>query len=180
VREVKPNTASKFLVLGVPHEVQGEKFLKSIDDECYRDLVEQLIGVHKCDFLFEEAAGLTPSHAEILANSRSDRIGYMDVDPPRHEREQNDLSVDTGGSFVVDLWQTSPCVARIEDVSSHAAREEFWLTRICEKKFSSALMICGLAHCLSFAFRLRTAGYEVENCLHYLPYDKLCRHVAKT
>jgi hypothetical protein len=177
---LEAKSVSKLLVLGVPHQVQGEKFQGSIDDQCYRDTIEQLIAVHRFDFIFEEAAGYTPSHAELFLNSSSEPIGYLDVDPPRSERAQNDLSTDTGEDMMVDLWQTPPCIARIENVTSHAAREEFWLARICEKKFRSALMICGHAHCLSFAFRLRAARYEVEKCLHYLPYDKLCRHVAKS
>ena len=27
--------------------------------------------------------------------------------------------------------------------------------------------------------RLRSAGFEVENCINYLPYDKLCRHAGQ-
>ena len=39
-------------------------------------------------------------------------------------------------------------------------------------------MVCGHAHCLSFSFRLRGAGFGVEQCTNYMPYEKLCGHVV--
>jgi hypothetical protein len=44
----------------------------------------------------------------------------------------------------------------------HAKREELWLQRMQQRKFESALVICGLVHLLSFAFRLREANYSVQ------------------
>jgi hypothetical protein len=167
---------SKVIVFGVPHEVQGTKFQQSIDDKCYRDTVEHLTSVYRFDFIFEEAAGYSPSHAEIFAAAQPKPICYLNVDPSREEREKYELAAETGASMVVDLWQVPPCILHTQFVAAHEAREEFWLKRIREKDFSSALMICGEGHGLSFSFRLRTAGYEVENCINYLPYDILCRH----
>ena len=167
-------------MLGTSHQLQGKKFPRSIDDQCYRDMVKQLILVHKLDFVFEEAAGLAPTDAELLAKALPEPIGYMDVDPPRDERDQHDLSGETGDNYVVDLWQLPPCVARTEYVDKHAAREEFWLKRIRGQAFTFALMVCGHAHCLSFSFRLRGAGFDVENCINYMPHDKLCGHAGQT
>lgn len=180
--QAKPRTIQtrKLIVLGTAHQLQGKNFLKSIDDQCYRDMVKQLILVHKIDFVFEEAAGLAPTDAEILAKSRPDPICYMDVDPPKDQRGEHGLSGDTGESYMVDLWQMPPCVARMEYVCKHEAREEFWLERIRGQDFTFALMVCGDAHCLSFSFRLRGAGFDVENCINYLPYYKLCGHTKQT
>lgn len=175
-----PAQTRKLVVLGTSHQLQGKNFPKSIDDECYRDFVEQLMLVHNIDFIFEEAAGREPTHAEILAKTQNEPIRYMDVDPSKDEREKHGLSRDTGESYVVDLWQSPPCVGRTEHVGEHAAREEFWLNRIRSQDFSSGLIVCGQAHCLSFAFRLRNAGFDVKDCIEYMPYGKLCGHVAQT
>lgn len=176
----KPMTihTRKLIVLGTDHRLQGKNFQKSIDDPCYREIVEQLIPVHNLDFIFEEAAGFGPTHAEGLALSHLGPNRYLDVDPPRDERAKHGLSADTGEDFFVDLWQLPPCVARTEYVDKHAAREKFWLTGIFSQNFTSALMVCGYPHCLSFAVRLRDAGFHVEKCAIYLPHDKLCGHVT--
>jgi hypothetical protein len=44
----------------------------------------------------------------------------------------------------------------------HAKREEFWIQRMIAREFGKALMICGLAHGLSLAFRLQLAGLTVK------------------
>jgi hypothetical protein len=166
----------KLVVLGTAHQLQGKHFRTSIDDKCYRDLIKDLILKYKFDFIFEEAAGFSPTHAELLAKAQSKPIEYIDVDPPKDERAQHGLSEDTGDTYMVDMWQLPPCQGQVEDVDRHAAREEFWLKRIMRATFTIALMICGNAHGLSFAFRLRDAGFDVENCFDYMPYDKLCSH----
>jgi len=178
----KPATTQtkRLIVLGTSHQLQGKNFLNSTDDQCYRDMVEQLILAHKIDFVFEEAAGHAPTDAELIAKTRLEPIGYMDVDPPRNERDKHELSENTGEGYVVDLWQSPPCVARTEYVDKHAAREEFWLKRIRGEDFTCALMVCGYAHCLSFSFRLAGAGFNVEHCINYIPYDKLCGHILRT
>lgn len=170
----------KLVVLGTSHQLQGKNFLRIIDDQCYRDLVGQLILANRLDFVFEEAAGHSPTDAELLAKAGPQPIGYMDVDPSKDEREQYGLSGDTGESYRVDLWQSPPCVARTEQIAKHAAREAFWLERIRGQDFTFALMICGGAHCLSFSFRLRGAGFDVESCVNYMPYDKLCWHAGQS
>lgn len=174
------NPRSKIFVLGTAHEVQGEKFQMAVDDECYRDTVDHLVRVCHVDTVFEEASGYLPSHAQIIADSHSPKLSYVDVDPPRDEREQHNLSADTGESVPIDLWSQPPCVVRFEYVAMHDERERFWLKKINEHKFESALFVCGVSHTLSFSFRLVAAGYEVEQCSTYLPYEKLCRHVPAT
>jgi hypothetical protein len=168
---------AKLFVFGTAHEVQGEKFQRSVDDECYRNTLDYLITAHHVDSVLEEAAGHSPSYAQIIADSRSPRLIYADVDPSRSERGQHGLAADTGYSEPIDSWSSPPCTQRFEYVGGHAEREKFWLERIKEHKFESALFICGVSHTLSFSFRLLDAGYEVEQCLTYLPYEKLCRHV---
>jgi len=44
----------------------------------------------------------------------------------------------------------------------HAKREELWLARMRQRRFQSALVICGLVHLLSFAFRLQAANFSVQ------------------
>jgi hypothetical protein len=169
--------SKRVIVLATSHQFQGSKFLMSIDDPCYRKIVEQLILGHEVDFVFEEAAGRAPTYAEETAKKQLKPIGYMDIDPSRSEREKYGLSEETGGSYPVDLWESPPCVAQEEDVEKHGAREEFWLQRIRSKDFVTALVVCGCAHGLSLSFRLRGAGFNVQLCINYMPYDKLCGHV---
>ena len=51
-------------------------------------------------------------------------------------------------------------------------REELWLDKIQKQAFGRGLLICGLAHNLSFAFRLVSAGISAE-AYNYVPYGKL-------
>jgi hypothetical protein len=44
----------------------------------------------------------------------------------------------------------------------HTKREELWLQRMQQRKFESALVICGLVHLLSFSFRLQNAKFSVQ------------------
>jgi hypothetical protein len=171
------NARSKFFVFGTAHELQGKEFQMPIDVECYRITLNHLIAARNVDAVFEEASGRSPSYAQIIADSHSPKLSYIDVDPPRNEREQHGLASETGCSEPLDFFSQPPCVQRFEHVAKHADRERFWLTRITQCKFKSALFICGASHTLSFSFRLIDAGYEVEQCITYLPYDKLCRHV---
>ena len=168
---------AKVFVFGLAHEVQGKKFQRAIDDECYRATLEYLITAYRVDAIFEEAAGHSPSDAQTIADSQSPQIKYYDVDPPRDEREKHGLMPETGHAEPIDLWSRRPCSQRFEKVAAHAARERFWLKRIGECNLNSAVFICGVSHTLSCCFRLIDAGHEVEKCITYLPYDRLCGHV---
>lgn len=169
----------KLIVFGTAHELQGKNFKSHIDDQCYRDMIELLISMVGLDFVFEEAAGLAPTDAEIIAKERLGLTSYMDVDPPVDKRYQLGLSERTGGAYIVDPSQVPPCAGQEENVAAHEARENYWLGRIRQQPFTFALMICGAAHGLSFSFRLRSTGFEVQKCISYTPHDKLCRHIKE-
>jgi hypothetical protein len=164
------NAKAKMFVFGTAHEVQGEKFQKAVDDPCYRANIKRVIAVRHVDSIFEEASGLLPSYAQVIANSHSPQLLYVDVDPPRDERAKYHLSADTGGSVPIDLSSQPPCIYQFQFVAAHAEREKLWVNRIREHKFLSGLFICGVSHALSVAFRLVDAGYEVEQCSTYLPH----------
>ena len=59
-------------------------------------------------------------------------------------------------------------------IEAHETREHFWLPFIREQKFIRALVICGQAHLLSFAFRLKSDGFKVR-AYSYMPYALLAR-----
>lgn len=166
----------KVMVLATSHRLQGTNFLNPVDDDCYRKIVEETILSEAIDVVFEEAGGKLPTYAQEIAkeitNAKERLIDYLDMDPPVEERERHGLSKQTSSSFPVDLWANPPCSACEQHLADHAAREQFWLERIREKTFASALVILGWAHGLSFSFRLMNVGYEVRNVVYY-PDDKL-------
>lgn len=51
-------------------------------------------------------------------------------------------------------------------------RELSWLKQIKEKQFTKGLLICGVAHGLSMAFRLQDAGFDVEVYDYRIPLRK--------
>jgi hypothetical protein len=59
-----------------------------------------------------------------------------------------------------------------QSIEAHESREIFWLQTIPGSAFDSGLMVCGIAHMLSFAYRLRAANFEVK-AIDYLPRHKL-------
>jgi hypothetical protein len=164
-------------LIGVPHPLQGPGFQGYVEDPSYSGWLKSFIkdGV---DFVFEEAAGRGPSIAENLANSILRTGHYMDIDPSSNERHKYGLAErsSTGGSIdplnSTDIYE-SP------NVDEQRNREEIWEKRIRAQKFEQGLVVCGIAHSLSFAFRLRTAGMDV-NVFTYIPHGKLCtrRHAA--
>lgn len=160
------------MVLSVPHQLQGPSSQQFIEDPAYRELLSGMIhdGV---GFVFEEAAGLRPTFAEELAESLIGPGLCLDIDPPRAERVKHGLDQSTGGSEVIDPFQQD--TYRWELVDQHRKREELWLERILSKSFSRCLVICGIAHSLSFSFRLQGAGVSVPKAYDYSPYDRLCR-----
>jgi hypothetical protein len=167
---------SRFIVvLGTSHRLQeAAKGRSNITDPSYPDLAVQLISTEQIDFIFEEATGLGPTIAERLALSHWGQNHYLDVDPPKSERNKYGISAETGAFFAIDPEdsQKSKDVAYWEFVEEHDKREDLWLQRIKGEAFSKALMICGYAHTLSFAFRLRSE-FDVK-ALYYMPHHKLC------
>lgn len=167
---------SQFLVvLGTSHRLQGAKKGRSnIDDPSYSDLVGQIISEELIDFVFEEGTGLGPTAAEGVALSLLGQGHYLDVDPPSADRYKHGISADTGKTRPI-----APCdpqrpkdVACWEFVEEHEKRESLWLVRIKGAVFCRALMICGCAHMLSFAFRVRSVGFGAR-AVSYIPHHKL-------
>jgi hypothetical protein len=169
--------SKSIIVLAVPHQLQGPKFRGHIYDSAYANLIEDFIA--GADFVFEEAAGRRPSTAEDIANTVLGPGHYLDIDPPRDERNKYGIAVDTGGACPIDPYQkvepgVPPDGYNFEIVDEHRKREELWLLRLQDQPFEKGLAICGIAHGLSFAFRLLSAGISVERTNSYIPYHKLC------
>ncbi len=166
------NMGQSVIVLGTFHQLQGVNFTGYVDDPSYKDLLESLIQSENIDFIFEESGGRGPSIAEGLAR----KIGancYQDIDPPRAERPKYGISEVTTVSEPINLWNRPPDFYSEERVDEHHKREELWVNRLKEKDFDNGLAICGLAHCLSFGFRLQSAGYSVR-AFNYVPHHKIC------
>jgi hypothetical protein len=165
------------VVLAVPHQLQGKRFGGYIDVPSYSRLVKGLIR-NRVDFVFEEAGGLRPSIAEDLAQAELGPGHYMDVDPPPSERPKLGIEAVTGGFSPNDPFETPEPGVPADGcdwsiVEEQVKREKVWRERIEAQPFTKGLMVCGLAHSLSFAFGLLSAGMSVEN-YNYAPFSKLC------
>lgn len=149
------------IVLSTQHELQGEKFYGYVKDPLYAQLLRDLINTEKLDFVFEEASGRTPTIAESVTDAELGRHHYEDVDPSRDQRESLGISTATNEPWMIG---TPPDAgfAYWQFHEEHEKRERLWIQRIQEREFKSALMICGLAHGLSFAFRLQSANFAVK------------------
>lgn len=160
------------LILGVPHQLQGPSFRGYIDDPSYGILLQDLIQ-HGVDFVFEEATGRRPSTAEKLTESVLGAGHHLDVDPPVNERAKYGIAKITGGGGPIDPSRPID-VYESALVEEQRKREELWLQRIQTQPFSKALIVVGLAHALSIAFRLVSAGVGIPEVRHYVPYHKFC------
>jgi len=169
---------SEMIVLAVPHELQGPKFGRFVEVPSYRELLKDSIrtGVN---FVFEEAAGRGPSIAQELADSILKPGHYLDIDPPSNERLQHGMAEKSVETMYIDPCGDFADACGASIVDEQRKREEFWLQKIQTKQFSKGLVVCGLAHALSFAFRLRCAGIYVPRALNYIPFDKLCTRAHK-
>jgi hypothetical protein len=175
--ERKIEVSKSIIILAVPHQLQGPNFNGYIDDPSYSLLVKDKI--HGVDFVFEEVSGRGPSTAENLANSKLGPDHYLNIDPTPGERSQCGIKAVAAGGYPIDPWQSvgpgvPHDVVECGDVEQCEKRERIWLERVQDKTFSKGLVICGLAHGLSFAFRLVAAGISVEKTDNYIPYHKLC------
>jgi hypothetical protein len=149
-------------VLATLHVIQGaEKRVGNVHDPMYVALLHKLLVSEGVDFIFEEASGLGPTIAEKLALEQLAFGHYVDMDPARADRPDFGIPANSSEPNMIG---TPPTVAfanwQILDV--HAKREELWLERMQRHEFKSALVICGLVHLLSFAFRLQKAKYSVQ------------------
>jgi hypothetical protein len=164
------------VVLGTTHELQNaEKDPRRVDDPQYRELLDLLIAEDGIDFVFEECSGLGPTTAEKLSLTWGPNR-YLDVDPPRGERERFGIPENTNEHIFLGSPVTSPptavCAERIFH-EVHARREKFWLQQITKQDFEKALMICGQNHTLSFAFRLRAANFDVKTITYAPPLPRV-------
>jgi hypothetical protein len=160
------------VVLGTTHEVQNaEKYWRRVDDPQFRALLDMLVAENGIDFIFEEATGLGPTDAERLSLTLGpDR--YLDVDPPRNQREKFGIPQNTNQPIHLGSPVASPPTAVCADRvfhETHGKREEFWLQQITKQDFKKALMICGQNHTLSFAFRLRAENFDVKTITYAPP-----------
>ena len=149
-------------VLATLHVVQGaERRVGNVHDPMYVALLNKLMISEGVDFIFEEASGLGPTIAEKLALEQLPFGHYLDIDPARAAR--GDFGIPSNSSEP-NMIGAPPTVAfanwQILDV--HAKREELWAERIQQHEFNSALVIVGLVHLLSFAFRLQKAKFSVQ------------------
>jgi hypothetical protein len=162
----------RIVIVGIPHALQGPGFSGFIGDTSYRTLVENLIR-DEVDFVFEEAAGRGPSIAEGLANSLIGPGRYLDFDPGLTERPKHGIHIEIARSFpIAPFDSTDTCESSAVD--AQGKREQLWLQRVQAERFEKGLVICGVTHSLSFAFRLRSAGITVPESLSYIPHNKLC------
>jgi len=164
------------ILLGTSHRVQGAaKGSSNIEDCDYKTLVEQLWQTFSVDFVFEEASGLGPTFAEKFAFEKIGANRYKDIDPGGQQRKKLGFAPGTSKDYRIgrpNLDTNHWGYGREELIDAHEQREYFWLPFIREQKFSRALLICGHAHLLSFAFRLKSENVEVK-AYSYMPYKLL-------
>jgi hypothetical protein len=150
------------IVLGTNHDLQGaERRNGNVKDPMYESLLKQLIVGEKLDFIFEEATGFGPTIAEKLSLATWGPKRYLDVDPPRDQREQFGIPKDSNDFYMIGS-PPEAAFACWQFHEVHSRREELWVQRMTKQPFKRALMICGHAHTLSFAFRLRDANMDAK------------------
>ena len=153
-------------VLGTSHNVQGSpSFPNGVDDPGYPQVLRAIIPVESIDFIFEEPSGCGRTTAQRLADSLR-TIRYLDIDPHPAVAHEFGIVRITGQAFPGNINDE-------ERVEEQSKREELWCKRIVEQHFKSGLVVCGYLPILSFAFRLRSAGFGVKYD-QYIPHEKLC------
>jgi hypothetical protein len=149
-------------VLGTLHTMQGaEKRLGNMHDPMYVALLNRLMSSEEVDFIFEEASGLGPTIAEKLALERLAFGHYVDIDPARSERAQLGIPLSANEPHMIGA-PPKVAFAQWQVLDGQTKREELWIKRMQQSEFKSALVICGLVHLLSFAFRLQAAKFSVQ------------------
>jgi hypothetical protein len=165
--------SKSLVVLAVPHQLQNPRSFGHIDDQCYRPLIEDLIG-KGVDFVFEEGGGLGPTTAQSVTEDLLGTGCYIDVDPSPPEGPRFGIAELTGGrrsfecEFGIPLGDYEFTITE-----EQRKREELWTQRVASQRFEKGLAICGLCHGLSFAFRLESAGITVSESLCYIPFPRM-------
>jgi hypothetical protein len=154
--------SARVTVLATLHVTQGaEKRHGNVHDPMYVALLHKLMISEGVDFIFEEASGLGPTIAEKLALEELAFGHYLDIDPARSDRPEFGIPVNSSEPNMIGAPPTA-AFANWQILSVHAKREELWVKRMQQHGFQSALVICGLVHLLSFAFRLQDAKFSVQ------------------
>ena len=152
----------RVLILATLHQLQGaENRHGNLHDPMYIKLLNQLIVAEEIDFIFEEASGRGPTTAEKLSLDIFGPGRYLDVDPHRDEREKFGIPKESNDFYMIGS-PPGAVFASWQFHEVHEIREEYWLKQLARQSFKSALMVCGLAHVLSFAFRLHAANFSVK------------------
>ncbi len=149
-------------VLATLHVLQGaEKRHGNLHDPMYVALLNKLLLSESVDFVFEEASGLGPTIAERLSRQELGFGRYLDIDPAQTSRSEFGIPANSNEPNIIG---SPPKVAFAywQILETHAKREALWVERIQQQKFESALVICGLVHLLSLAFRLQQARFSVQ------------------
>jgi hypothetical protein len=160
----------KLIIFGTYHEVTGlRNFRKNVIDPDYKTIIEALKQVHEVDFIFEEATGFGPSVASEVAVGR-----YLDIDSESTEQALSLFSEDSENQFLPEILGKS----RLQQTATKLGltvqnwREQCWVAKIKAQQFKTGLVICGVVHSLSIAFRLQSEGFEVE-AYCYEPIERL-------
>jgi hypothetical protein len=167
--------SSHVIVLGTNHILQGgEKNPEFIIDPEYRSYICRIITDSKVDFIFEEATDSGPTVAERIAEERLEKAHYVDIDPIE-KRKALGIGVGTQYEFLPRIPQVEfqELLFRLK-VAEQQKREIAWTEAIQDTQFDCGLLICGLAHLLSMAFRLESFGCTVEARI-YNPEHRACR-----
>jgi hypothetical protein len=164
------------ILLGTSHRVQGAlKRSCNVTDPDYETLIEQLSRTFAVDFVFEEASGLGPTFAEKFAFQQLGPNRYKDIDPSVAQRKKLGIAPQTSKDYRIgrpNLDTNHWGYGREELIDAQDQREHFWLPFIRERDFRRALLICGHAHLLSFAFRLKRENFDVR-AYSYMPFKVL-------
>ena len=170
--------AKMVILLGTSHRLQrAAKRSSNVEDPDFETLVRQLWQTFAIDFVFEEASGLGPTFAEKWAFEELGPNRYKDIDPSAEQRKKLGMAPETGKDCRIgrpNLETGHWGYGREELIDAQESREYFWLPFVREQEFSRALLICGHAHLLSFAFRLKGENFDVR-AYSYMPFGLLAR-----
>lgn len=165
----------KLIIFATYHDVMGlRNFRKNVSDPDYKTILEALMQVHDVDFIFEEASGHGPSVASEMATG-----GYLDIDSETTEQTLSVFSEDSETHFLPEVLGKS----RLQQTATKLGltvqnwREGCWVTKMKAQQFKTGLVICGVAHSLSIAFRLQAEGFDVE-AYRYEPIKRLFNSYA--
>jgi hypothetical protein len=145
------DTRKIFIVVGTHHVFQ-----KSLYDSVFVDFVLELARYHRVDFIAEEANTCSWTYAERL--SAYVDAGWANVDLTPEQRSLMHLENPMAASIPGDerFFKTAQMI-----LPPHAIREWVWAIRAAKRTKHCCLLICGIAHTLSIAFKLDNLGHTV-------------------